>query len=410
MKIENIQIGENVFVHPTSSINNVKLGDNVRIAKRCSIFGSAEHILKIGNYSYVGMNSLIEGFNEDVTIGTHVSIAPNVSIISGSGPNASIAMQRVLPIVRAAVSIGDHCWIGEGAVIMPGVILGDYCVVAVKGVVNKSFPAFSIIGGTPAKLIREFTEEEKELILNKRDNYEVEYTNLQFEKVLHDYRYQKIVEVIEAHPHSRILEIGSGPTALFKQIKDFDKMTVVEPRDIFFKEVQSLGAQDNRITFVHDYFENVVDTLKQESFDIVIVGGFLHEIDDTDKILQAIKKVCAPHTVVHSYVPNARSFHRLLALEMGLINSLYQMSDNDILFNRRIIFDQKSYNQLFEINGFEALESGSYFIKPFSHKQMHELISKNIIQPSVMDGLSKMISHLPDLGAELFFTGSVKKS
>ncbi len=409
MKIENVQVGENVVVDLTSSINNINLGNGVRVAKRCSLFGSPKHILKIGDYSYIGMNSLIEGFNEDVTIGTHVSIAPNVSIISGSGPNASAKMQLVMPIVRKAVFIGDHTWIGAGAVIMPGVTLGDYCVVAVNSVVNNSFPSFSIIGGAPAKVIREFTDEERNLILCEGDNYEVEYTNLQFEKVLQDYRYQKIVEVVEAHPHKRILEIGSGPTPLFAKIKEFEKMTVIEPLDAYFKEVQSKGVLDKRLTFIHDYFENVVDTLVQDSFDIVIIGGFLHEIDNPDKILQAIKRVCSPNTLVHSYVPNARSFHRLLAFEMGIIDSLYQMSDNDILFKRRIIFDQKSFNHLFATNGFEALELGSYFIKPFSHQQMHELIFKNIVPPSVMDGLNRMISHLPDLGAELFFNGKIKK-
>ena len=292
---------------------------------------------------------------------------------------------------------------------MPGVTLGECCVVAANSVVTKSFPSFSKIGGSPAKLINEFTEVEKELLQGKTNTYELDYANLKFENILHDYRYRKILEVIHRHPHQHILEIGSGPTPLFTKISDFEKMTVIEPGDIYFKQAQGLRESDNRITFIHDLFENVVDQLAKESFDFIIVGGFLHEIDNANEVLQKIKNICGTHTVVHSYVPNARSFHRLLALESGIIETIYQMSENDILFNRQNIFDQKSFDQLFTNNGFVSIETGSYFIKPFNHQQMHELVSNNIVSARVMDGLDKMIRYLPEMGAELFFTGSRKK-
>jgi acetyltransferase-like isoleucine patch superfamily enzyme len=164
MKLENIHLGQHVQVDPTSSINNIVLGEHVRIAKHCSVFGGPNNLLHIGAHTYVGMNALIEGFNEQITIGEHVSIAPNVYIMAGSGPNASEHMQRVFPIIKAPVAIGDHTWIGAGAVIMPGVTLGKYCVVAVNSFVNKSFPDFSIIGGSPARLIRMLTEEEQKRV------------------------------------------------------------------------------------------------------------------------------------------------------------------------------------------------------------------------------------------------------
>ena len=165
MKIENVHPGQHVQVDPTSSINNIIVGDHVRIAKQCSIFGGPNNLLHIGAHSYVGMNAIIEGFNEKITIGAYVSMAPNVYIMSGSGPNASESMQKVFPIIKAPVLIGDHTWIGAGSVIMPGVTLGTYCVVAVNSFVNKSFPDFSIIGGSPAKVIRTFTDEERKRLL-----------------------------------------------------------------------------------------------------------------------------------------------------------------------------------------------------------------------------------------------------
>ena len=69
-----------------------------------------------------------------------MSIAQNVNIMVDSGPNASPAMQRVFPTEKGPVTIGNHCWIGASAIIMPNVKLGEFCIVAANSYVNKSFP------------------------------------------------------------------------------------------------------------------------------------------------------------------------------------------------------------------------------------------------------------------------------
>ena len=53
------------------------------------------------------------------------------------------------------ITIGDNCWIGGGAIINPGVSLGNNVVVASGSVVTKSFGDNVIIGGNPAKIIKE---------------------------------------------------------------------------------------------------------------------------------------------------------------------------------------------------------------------------------------------------------------
>ena len=153
MKLSNINLGEGCDIDPSSSINNVHIGSGVKIAKRCSIFGSPDHVLKIGCDTYVGMNTTINGFAADVVIGKNVSIAQGVNVMSNSGPNASTQMQKFFPILFGDVVIGDHSWIGANAVIMPNVTLGEFCVVAANSFVNSSFSSHSVIGGNPAKLL-----------------------------------------------------------------------------------------------------------------------------------------------------------------------------------------------------------------------------------------------------------------
>jgi len=100
------------------------------------------------------MFSIINGFAAKVSIGKQVSIAQRVNIMADSGPNASTFMQQFYPIITMPVKIGDHCWIGANAIIMPGVELGECCVVAANAYVDRSFPPYSVIGGTPARLLK----------------------------------------------------------------------------------------------------------------------------------------------------------------------------------------------------------------------------------------------------------------
>jgi acetyltransferase-like isoleucine patch superfamily enzyme len=162
MITSNIHLGKEIQIEKDASVNNVRIGDFTKIAGGVKIFGSAEHILEVGNGCYFGLNTIVEGYNAQVTIGNHVSFAQNVNLMSGSGPNASEVMQRIFPILKGEVSIGDHTWIGASAVIMPNVALGQFCIVAANSFVNTSFPDYSVIGGTPAKLIRTLTANEIE--------------------------------------------------------------------------------------------------------------------------------------------------------------------------------------------------------------------------------------------------------
>jgi acetyltransferase-like isoleucine patch superfamily enzyme len=166
MKFAKIDLGTDVEIDPSSTVNNARIGDSVKIAKRCSIFGGPGNQLELGSGSYIGMNTIINGFAAKLTIGNNVSIAQNVNIMVDSGPNASPAMQKIFPLEKGPISIGNNCWIGASSIIMPNITLGEYCIVAANSYVNKSFPSFSIIGGNPARLIRLFTDDEKEIMLS----------------------------------------------------------------------------------------------------------------------------------------------------------------------------------------------------------------------------------------------------
>lgn len=237
--------------------------------------------------------------------------------------------------------------------------------------------------------------------------YETDYTELPFENILREYRQQNIFNILADAPHKKILEIGSGPLPLFRDFNDYEKMVVVEPGETFFKHAKDLAGTDKRIELVNDFFENAVHGLMPETFDFIVIGGFLHEINNPGEVLQAVKKVSNKNTIVHSFVPNANSFHRLMAFEMGLIKDVYEKSGHDELFNRFEVYNIDSFKKLFIKNDFSVEASGTYFIKPFTNSQMQAIILGHIIGKAVLNGLNAMIKYLPDYGAEIFVNGMI---
>ena len=91
----------------------------------------------------------IQGIGK-IYIGDYTQIAANVGIISAN--HDPYDNRRHLP---SEVHIGQYCWIGMNAVILPGVTLGDFTIVGAGSVVSKSFQeGHCVIGGAPARLIR----------------------------------------------------------------------------------------------------------------------------------------------------------------------------------------------------------------------------------------------------------------
>lgn len=164
----NIHLGINISIDKSSNINNVRIGSDTKIAANVNIFGSEQNLLEIGESCYIGPKCLIEGFNAKVVIGSNVSFAQNINLMSGSGPNASPIMQKIFPVIKGPVVIGSHCWIGASVIIMPNVTIGKYSIIAANSFVTKSFGDYSIIGGSPAKLIRNLSKSEIET-LNPND-------------------------------------------------------------------------------------------------------------------------------------------------------------------------------------------------------------------------------------------------
>ena len=116
-----ISVPDNIFFHPDDLNNFQSPGTYFQNFKGC---------IHIGRGSYIG---------------------PNVGIITANHKLDDLDSHDD----GHDVIIGEKCWIGMNAIILPGVVLGPCTVVAAGSIVNKSFPeGYNLIGGVPARLLK----------------------------------------------------------------------------------------------------------------------------------------------------------------------------------------------------------------------------------------------------------------
>lgn len=243
------------------------------------------------------------------------------------------------------------------------------------------------------------------------NDYEQKYSEQPYERFQAYFRKRKIMEILSAHKHDVLLEVGCGLDSIFNHMDGYRKLYVIEPGNTFYQQAvkdREKASCKNDITILHKTLEEGVVELSKVTFDFILLSGLLHEVPNPAQILNAVYQLCSPQTVVHINVPNARSFHRMLAVEMGLIKSEFERSDSNIEFQQFSVFSMDTLSQLVDASGFRVTETGSYSFKPFTHRQMEDMIKSGLITQDMLEGLYKMEKYLPGLGSEIFLN-AVKK-
>ena len=239
-------------------------------------------------------------------------------------------------------------------------------------------------------------------------DYTEKYRQTGFEQYKVLYRRKKILEMMEKWRPENVLEIGCGMDPLFQYVHNME-FTIVEPSRVFCDNVENLvQARDiYNVKCMHGFFEEVASDLSKE-YDLVICSGLLHEVENPGRFIKSIVDICNSDTIVHINVPNASSLHRLLGKEMGILKDVHGMSKNNIDFQQSTVFDRYSLEKTVNENGLEIIESGGYFMKPFSHAQMYEMVQKRVINKEVLDGLFELGKRISEYGSEIYVNCKVK--
>jgi galactoside O-acetyltransferase len=150
--------------------NKLEIGENSIVHAKLA-FQRPGAKIKIGNKTFIGKSHLVTAYS--IVIGNDVLISWGVSIVDHNSHSLlySERSQDVLDwqqgkknwsnVTSKEIHVCDKAWIGFNSIILKGVTVGEGAIVAAGSVVTKDVPSWTIVGGNPAKVIREIPEDER---------------------------------------------------------------------------------------------------------------------------------------------------------------------------------------------------------------------------------------------------------
>ena len=149
---EGVVIEEGVLVfHP----EHVFLGANVYVGHQTVLKGYHQNELRIGDGTWIGQQCFFHSAG-GIDIGKNVGIGPAVKVLTSVHAEAGRSVPILhAPLSFAPVAIEDDADVGVGAIVLPGVRIGRGAQVGAGAVVTRDVPAYAVVAGNPARVLRE---------------------------------------------------------------------------------------------------------------------------------------------------------------------------------------------------------------------------------------------------------------
>ncbi len=140
-----------LIFHP----ERVFLDEDVYVGHHAILKGYHQNELVVGKGTWIGQGAFLHAAG-GIEIGQEVGIGPKVSILTSTHKEAG----RDQPIMRGALQFArvrllDGCDIGIGAILLPGVTIGQGAQVGAGAVVTRDVPPYAVVAGNPARVLRE---------------------------------------------------------------------------------------------------------------------------------------------------------------------------------------------------------------------------------------------------------------
>lgn len=171
----------------------------------------------------------------------------------------------------------------------------------------------------------------------------------------------------------KALELGPGNGTMTQLLaKYFNELTVVEGAATLLNQI----PEQANLEKVHSLFD---DYNPGKCFDTIIMNHVLEHIEYPLPLLEKIRNWLADDGVFILGVPNAKSFHRLAAVKMGLLQSEYALNERDHALGHYRVYDLPSLKQDALQAGFKIADEGGIFLKFLSNKQIEERLDDAIV-------------------------------
>lgn len=223
--------------------------------------------------------------------------------------------------------------------------------------------------------------------------YEQDYNDLPFEADQAYLRRLETLKLLDSCKPARMLEVGCGMKPIFIDFKGFSHMTVVEPAQGFASHARSLAEQHDlagKVAVKQAFLEGA--DLEGGGFDMILLVSLLHEVADPEVFLKKAVSLGQSGARYLLNVPNQMSFHRQLAVKLGLIKEESEISAQQVKLQQNRIFNRQNLTELSESVGLRVLDSYTSIFKPFTHEQMQKLIDQEILTQQQVHAFCSMMA------------------
>ncbi len=190
------------------------------------------------------------------------------------------------------------------------------------------------------------------------------------------------------------LELGPASGFMTKYlVNEFENLHLVEGSLELLEQIPNY----NNVAKFHSYFEEFDAKVK---YDTIIMSHVLEHIENPTLVLKRILSWLADDGVFIVAVPNAKSIHRIVAVQMGLLKNEYELNERDHQFGHYRVYDLEMLKEQMVSAGFGVVQSGGYFLKPLANVQIESSWTQEMIQ-----GFYDAGKFFPDNCAEIFVVG-----
>ena len=187
------------------------------------------------------------------------------------------------------------------------------------------------------------------------------------------------------------LELGPASGYMTKSlVNEFEQLHLVDGANELLKQIPDYK---NVVKF-NSFFEEFET---KEKYDTIIMSHVLEHVKDPILILKKIYNWLAKDGIFLVSVPNAKSIHRLVAVEMGLLSNEYELNDRDHALGHYRVYDISILKEHIIKTGFRIVETGGIFLKPVSNAQI-----ENNWTIEMIEGFYKLSSQFKENCAEIF--------
>jgi 2-polyprenyl-3-methyl-5-hydroxy-6-metoxy-1,4-benzoquinol methylase len=194
---------------------------------------------------------------------------------------------------------------------------------------------------------------------------------------------QRIIKSIRDNKAKSIVSLGIGHKIVSKTIisdmgKSLEKYFIIEGSKEIIKEFKKNTRLPAYVSLVNSLFEEFITKKK---FDAIEMGFILEHVDDPLFIIKKYVSFLKQNGSVFIAVPNAKSLHRQIGYQAGMIDNFYKLSKCDLELGHKRYFDMDSLVELIIKSGLKIVNIEGIFLKPFSTSQLKSSeLPSNIIR------------------------------